>query len=77
MIGNLHRRYNETNSDYMREKISEVMSERVCPVCNGARLRKEAMAVTINGANIVEVTYWPVTDYSGMGAAPVRPGNAA
>jgi excinuclease ABC subunit A len=60
VIGNLQRRYNETNSDYMREKISEVMSERVCPVCNGARLRKEAMAVTVSGANIVEVTYWPV-----------------
>ncbi|MBP1693213.1 MAG: uvrA [Chloroflexi bacterium] len=60
VIGNLQRRYNETNSDYMREKISEVMSERVCPVCNGARLRKEALAVTINGANIVEVTEWPV-----------------
>jgi len=60
VIGNLQRRYNETNSDYMREKISEVMSERVCPVCNGARLRKEALAVTINSANIVEVTEWPV-----------------
>jgi excinuclease ABC subunit A len=60
VIGNLQRRYNETNSDYMREKISEVMSERVCPVCNGARLRKEALAVTISSANIVEVTEWPV-----------------
>jgi excinuclease ABC subunit A len=60
VIGNLHRRYSETNSEYMREKISEVMSERVCPSCNGTRLRKEALAVTVDGVNIVEVTHWPV-----------------
>jgi excinuclease ABC subunit A len=60
VIGNLQRRYNETSSEYMREKISEVMSERICPACNGARLRKEALAVTISEANIVEVTSWPV-----------------
>lgn len=60
VIGNLSRRYSETNSEYMREKISEYMSERVCPTCNGARLRKEAMAVTVNDHNIVEVTRWTV-----------------
>jgi excinuclease ABC subunit A len=60
VIGNLQRRYNETNSEYMREKISEVMSERICPTCNGARLRREALAVTIDGVNIVAVTQWPV-----------------
>jgi excinuclease ABC subunit A len=60
VIGNLERRYNETSSDYMRDKISEVMSERVCPTCNGARLRREALAITINEVNIVQVTHWPV-----------------
>jgi excinuclease ABC subunit A len=60
VIGNLMRRYNETNSDYIRDKISEFMSERICPTCGGARLRKEAMAVTIDNLNIVEVTQWPV-----------------
>jgi excinuclease ABC subunit A len=60
VIGNLERRYNETNSDYIRERIAEFMTESVCPTCNGARLRKEALAVTIDGANIVEVTQWPV-----------------
>ncbi len=60
VINNLQRRYAETNSEYMREKISELMSERVCPVCGGARLRKEALAVTVDGVNIVEVTQWPV-----------------
>jgi excinuclease ABC subunit A len=60
VIGNLQRRYNETGSEYMREKISEVMTERVCPSCHGARLRREALAVTVDGANIVEVTHWAV-----------------
>ncbi len=60
VIRNLERRYTETNSEYMREKISEFMSERVCPTCNGARLRREALAITIDGVNIVECTRWAV-----------------
>ncbi len=60
VVRNLERRYGETNSEYMREKISEFMSERVCPTCNGARLRREALAITIDGINIVECTHWPV-----------------
>jgi excinuclease ABC subunit A len=60
VIGNLQRRYNETGSEYMRERIMELMTEQICPTCQGTRLRKEALAVTIDGANIVEVTHWPV-----------------
>ncbi|MFN2148118.1 MAG: excinuclease ABC subunit UvrA [Anaerolineales bacterium] len=60
VIGNLERRYNETQSDYIRERIQEYMSEQPCPVCGGLRLRPEALAVTIQDVNIVEVTGWPV-----------------
>jgi excinuclease ABC subunit A len=60
VIGNLQRRYNETSSEYAREKISEFMSERTCPTCNGKRLRKEALAVTIDDLSIIDVTTWPV-----------------
>ncbi len=60
VIGNLERRYRETNSEYIREKISEYMSDRPCPTCQGRRLRPEALAVTVDGANIMEVTDWPV-----------------
>jgi len=60
VIGNLQRRYNDTSSESMRERISEFMSEQVCPVCSGDRLRKEALAVTVDGVNIVEITQWPV-----------------
>ncbi len=60
VIPNLERRYRDTNSDYIRNKISEFMSDRPCPTCKGDRLRKEAMAVTVDESNIVEVTKWPV-----------------
>jgi excinuclease ABC subunit A len=60
VIGNLERRYNETQSDYIRDRIQEYMSEQPCPVCHGLRLRPEALAVTIKDVNIVEVTGWPV-----------------
>ena len=60
VIRNLERRYNETNSEYMRDKLSEFMSERICPTCHGARLRPEALAVTVDDQNIISVTAWPV-----------------
>ncbi len=60
VIGNLMRRFNETNSEYMREKIGAFMSMKPCPTCGGKRLRKEAIAVTVNDKNIVEVTEWPI-----------------
>ena len=60
VIHNLERRYRETNSEYMRGKIAEFMSDRPCQTCSGKRLRKEALSVTIDGKNIIEVTTWPV-----------------
>ncbi len=60
VINNLERRYRETNSEYIRGKIAEFMSDQPCPACHGNRLRPEVLAVTIDGVNIVEVTSWPV-----------------
>ena len=60
VIPNLERRYRETSSEHQRGRIAEFMSDRPCPTCGGDRLRKEALAVTVNGKNIVEVTKWPV-----------------
>jgi excinuclease ABC subunit A len=60
VIGNLERRYRETNSEYIREKISEYMSDRPCPTCHGKRLRPEALAVTVDDVNILQITEWPV-----------------
>ena len=60
VIGNLERRYRETNSEYIRSKISEFMSDRPCPTCNGARLNPGALAVTVGDVNIITVTGWPI-----------------
>jgi len=60
VIPNLRRRYEESTSDYIRAKIEEYMAYRPCPACGGKRLRPEALAVTVAGANIAEVTSWPV-----------------
>jgi excinuclease ABC subunit A len=60
VITNLERRYKETNSDYIREKINEFMSDRPCPTCQGKRLNPAALAVTVDDVNIIAVTSWPV-----------------
>ena len=60
VITNLERRYRETSSEWMREKISEYMSDRPCPTCKGKRLNPAALAVTVDGINIVEANSWPV-----------------
>ncbi len=60
VINNLERRYRETNSEYIRGKISEFMSDQPCAACGGARLRKEALAVTVDETDIIQVTTWPV-----------------
>jgi len=60
IIPNLQRRYQETSSDYIRDKIEEFMTRRPCPVCKGARLRPETLAVTLADKPISEITSWPV-----------------
>ncbi len=60
VITNLERRYRETNSEFIREKISEFMSDRPCPTCKGKRLNPAALAVTVDDVNIITVTSWPI-----------------
>jgi len=60
VITNLERRYRETNSEWIREKISEFMSDRPCPSCGGKRLNPGALAVTVNDVNIIQATSWAV-----------------
>ncbi|HZS75722.1 MAG TPA: excinuclease ABC subunit UvrA [Ktedonobacteraceae bacterium] len=56
VIPNLNRRYKQTDSDMIREEIEGYMSARICPDCKGARLKPEALAVTVGGRNIVQVS---------------------
>jgi len=61
IVPSLERRYRETDSAGQRERIEEYMSFRPCPVCKGARLKPEVLAVTVGGNNIHEFTQMSVT----------------
>ena len=55
VVVNLERRYKETESEWVREELGRFMSVRVCPTCQGARLKPEALAVRLHGRTITEV----------------------
>src|SRR5207244_5498258 len=61
IIPSLQRRYRDADSSTQRERIEEYMSFRPCPVCKGARLKPEVLAVTVGGKNIHEFTQMSVT----------------
>jgi excinuclease ABC subunit A len=54
IVNNLERRYDETDSDSVRERVEGYMAEQPCPVCKGARLRPESLAVLVGGSSIAE-----------------------
>jgi len=56
LVRHLQRRYEETESELVRQKIEEYMSDRVCAECNGARLKPSSLAVTVGDLNIHELT---------------------
>jgi excinuclease ABC subunit A len=59
---NLQRRYNQTSSDSVKWDIERYMRTSDCPCCRGKRLKKEALAVTVGGKNIMEVCDMSVDD---------------
>ncbi len=56
VINNLERRYRETNSDFMKERMAKYMTVRDCPDCKGKRLKPEVLAVTVEGKNLAELS---------------------
>jgi len=52
----LKKKYNESESQFMKSQIDKFMRYETCPDCNGARLKKEALSVTLNGKSIVDVS---------------------
>ncbi len=62
VVANLERRYLETDSDYIRNEIRKYMGEKICPKCQGKRLKPEFLAVTIVGRSIVDLTNYPINE---------------
>lgn len=56
VIPSLERRWGETNSEFIKNKISDLMTEEDCPVCHGRKLKDTVLAVTVGGKNIIELT---------------------
>lgn len=61
-INELKRRYAQTESDFIRAEIEKYMQREVCFSCNGSRLKKEVLSVTINGLSIAQVTAFSITE---------------
>jgi excinuclease ABC subunit A len=61
IVASLERRYRDTDSSQQRERIEEYMSLRPCPVCKGARLKPEVLAVTVGGKSIHAFSQQSVT----------------
>lgn len=62
VITSMERRYKETKSDSAKEYYESYMSQTPCPDCQGNRLKRETLAVTVGGMNITQVTKLSVTD---------------
>jgi len=58
----IERKHAETDSDFSREKYEAYMRETPCPVCKGARLKPEVLAVTLGGKNIWEICELSIAD---------------
>jgi len=62
VIPNLQRRYDETSSDNVRQRVERYMALTPCTVCEGKRLRPESLSVTVGGLNIHELTQMSVAE---------------
>lgn len=62
----LERRYSQTGSEFIRFDIDRFMVERICPECRGTRLKEEALAITIAGRSIVDITKMTITKAAGF-----------
>ena len=69
VVNNLQRRYSETSSEYVKEEIEKYMSASLCKVCKGARLKPEALGVTIADRNIDATTKMSVESAEAFFAA--------
>lgn len=62
VLKNLERRYEETESSYVADDLSQYMNTQPCPVCNGSRLKKEALFVKIDNRSINDVTLMSIKE---------------
>ena len=62
ILNELVQKYQSTESMFLRSQIEKFMRYEICPECNGGRLKKEALSITINGKSIVNTSDMPITE---------------
>jgi len=62
IIPNMERRFQQTDSDFIRQEFLRYMNQTLCPACRGSRLKPESLSVTINNLNIYELTSFSIQD---------------
>ncbi len=62
IVAELKRRYQESESDFVRWEIEKYMREEICQTCQGKRLKKESLTITIDGFSIADVTDLSIVD---------------
>src|SRR5215510_10441720 len=61
VLANVQRRYDETESEFVKAELDKYMSDRPCPACGGARLKPESLAVTVADRSIAQTCALSVT----------------
>ncbi len=60
ILAHMERKYQETDSEWVRGEIEHYMEKVVCPDCHGARLKPESLAITVDSKNIWQATELPI-----------------
>jgi len=74
IVANMERRYHETDSQMVREELSKYLSQKVCGVCDGARLNVAARNVFVDDLPIHQLTRFPIRKALSFFKALVLPG---
>ena len=70
VIANLKRRFKDSDSDYVRQKLTGYMSRQSCTECKGTRLKPESLACKVNGLSIVDITRLSIREAAEFFKAP-------
>jgi excinuclease ABC subunit A len=62
VIGNIERRWRETDSEWMREELAQYQSDHQCSVCNGYRLKPQTLAIKIDKLHIAQVSLFSIRE---------------
>ncbi len=77
VVASLKKKYEQTDSDFVRREIEEFMDDKPCATCKGLRLKHEAMTVTVRGLNIMDVGEMSIQDAFDWTKALQEAGEAA